>query len=173
MKIRKGSLSEFILLALEKTVDGLIRYDDLIHHPSSYAWRGRWDRQLGKSLLSQALKRLREKGLVEYEESRTRRVILKLTSLGKNALGDISALEKEWDGIFRIVIFDIPESKSSVRNLFRRRLKDWGFRRWQQSVWLTKNNVTERLRRLIDKLGIGDWVAIIESKDPSLKNIIS
>ncbi len=173
MKIKKGSLSEFALLALEKAVDGYVRYDDLIHHSYSYAWGSGWDKPFKESMLSQAIKRLRQKGLIEYEDQKTNQIIIKLTTLGEDALGDLAVLEKEWDGKFRIVIFDIPEAKSAVRNLFRRRLKDWGFRGWQQSVWISKNNVTKRLRLLIDKLGIKGWVAVIESEDPSLKNIIS
>lgn len=153
-------------------MDGYVRYDDIIHNPSLYAWGTGWDKRK-KSLLAQALRRLREKGLLDYEKGRTNRVIFKLTSLGKDALGDISVLEREWDGVFRIVIFDIPEPKRLIRDLFRRRLRDWGFRPWQKSVWISKNNVTEKLRQLINKLEIKDWVAVIESEDSNLKNIIS
>lgn len=173
MKIRKGSLNEYALMVLEKAVDGFVRYDDLIHHSSQYAWGGRWDNPLKKSLLAQAISRLREKGLIEYEKEKTNKIILKLTNLGRDAVGDLVSLEEEWDGKWRIVLFDIPESKNSVRDLFRRRLKDWGFKKWQQSVWITKSNVTDRLRKLIEKIDIKDWVTVIESDDSSLKNIIS
>lgn len=173
MKIKKGSLSEYSLLVLEKAIDGCVRFDDLIHHTHSYAWGSSWDKQLKKSALSQALKRLREKGLVEYEDGKTSKIIIQLTNLGKEALGNLIFIENEWDGKFRIVIFDIPESKSVIRNLFRRRLRDWGFKAWQKSVWVSKNNVTEKIRNLINKLEIKDWVAVIESDDPTLKNIIS
>lgn len=172
MKIRKKSLSEFTLLALEKAIDGSIRINHLLNNPSFYAYKGGWDYQLKKSELAQAIKRLREKGLIEYEEGKTNQMIMKLTNLGKDALGDMSIPEEDWDGKHRIVIFDIPESKSTVRDLFRRRLKDWGFKKWQQSVWINKNNVTARLRQLIERLGIKDWVAIIESDDPIIKNIV-
>lgn len=172
MKIRKGSLSEFTLLALEKTIDGYVRFDDLIHHSGRYAYSDGWDRPLKKSFLSQAVKRLREKGLVEYEEYKTNELIIKLTRLGRDALGDLASFEKDWDGNFRIVIFDIPETKTAIRDLFRRRLKDWGFNMWQKSVWISKNNVTERLRQLIDKLEIKDWVVVIESDDPSIKTLL-
>lgn len=171
MKIRKGSLSEFTLLALEKAIEGYVKFDDLIHHPGKYAYGGGWEMSPKKSFLSQAVKRLREKGLVEYEDDKTNEIIIKLTDLGREALGNLSALEQNWDGKFRIVIFDIPESSFVVRNLFRRRLKDWGFKIWQRSVWLTKNNVTVKLRELIDKLKIKDWVAVIESDDSSLKTL--
>ena len=59
MKVRKG-LSNFILLTLEKSVDGLVRINDLLNHSGYYAYGGGWDYPLNKSALSQALKRLRE-----------------------------------------------------------------------------------------------------------------
>lgn len=173
MKIKKGSLSEFILLALEKTIDGYVRYDDLIHHSGHYAYGSGWNKPLKKSELAQAIKRLRNRGLIDYEDDKTNKIIFKLTNLGKDALGDLAILEEqEWDGKFRIVMFDIPEPKYLVRNLFRRRLKDWGFKMWQQSVWITKNNVTAKLRQLIDKLGIKDWVVVIDSDDPAIKTLL-
>lgn len=172
MKIRKGSLSEYTLLALEKTVDGMARVDHFINNPSFYAYGGGWDYSLKKSELAQAIKRLRGRGLVEFERKSTDLIIVKLTTLGRDALGNLTALGEEWDGKFRIVIFDIPEPKRVVRDLLRRRLRDWGFKPWQRSVWISKNNVTEKLRLLIDKLQIREWVAVIESDDASLKNII-
>lgn len=173
MKIRKGSLSEFTLLALEKAIDGYVKFDDLIHHPGKYAYGDGWDRPIKKSFLSQAVSRLKEKGLVEYEDNKTDQIIVKLTALGREALGDLAVLEQKWDGKFRIVIFDIPENKSVVRGLFRRRLKDWRFTMCQRSVWITKSDVTDKLRKLIERLKIKDWVAVIESDDTSIKTLMT
>lgn len=89
--------------------------------------------------------------------------------MGREALG-LEFSEKDWDGRYRIVIFDIPEQKRVIRNLFRRRLKEWGFTRWQQSVWVTKRNVTNKLKILIADLKIEDWIAVIESDDVSIGN---
>ncbi|MBI2039896.1 hypothetical protein HYT18_02390 [Candidatus Microgenomates bacterium] len=171
MRIYKGSVSELILLVLEKTIDGYVRFEDYIYNPGLYAYGSWGDRHLKKSELAQALKRLREKGLVETEKD-TKGLIIKLTELGKDALGDISVPEKDWDGKWRVVIFDIPERKRLIRNLFRRRLRDWGFKNWQKSVWITRSNITEKLRKLVSKLNIEQWVAVIETDDPALKNIL-
>lgn len=172
MRIYKGSLSELILLTLEKTINSYIRFDDLIHHSSFYAYGDGWNQSLKKSELSQALRRLRLAGLVEQDKRTNQDILIKLTAVGQDALGDLSLLEKDWDGKWRIVIFDIPEQKRLVRNLFRRRLKNWEFKLWQRSVWITRKNVTDKLRKLIEKLAIKDWVAVIESSDDSLKNIL-
>lgn len=118
-----------------------------------------------KILLSQALKRLREKGLIKKEINKDQdEIILKLTSLGQEfLLLQKSDEEIEWDGKWRIVIFDIPESKRLIRDILRSRLKLWGFKPWQKSVWASKKNITGKLRVIIRELGIEDWVLLIES----------
>lgn len=161
-KVRKNSLSYFILLALEKSIDGYLTFENFAYHP---LWI---ERNIKKSELSQALKRLREKGYIEKDETNTNEIIFKLVDLGRDALG--VETDEEWDGKWRIVIFDIPEQKRVIRNLFRRRLKDWEFRRWQQSVWVTKRNITTKLRLLIQDLKIEDWIAVIESEDILIGN---
>lgn len=167
MKTRKNSLSSAVLLILEKTVDGYVRFEDFTTHYYRYH---HGLPELKKSALAVTLKRLREAGYVEKDISESK-VILKLTSLGREALG-LKFDENKWDGKWRIVIFDIPENKRGIRDLFRRRLKEWEFKNWQQSVWITKNNITGKLRKLIQELEIEPWVAVIESNDPSLNYII-
>lgn len=166
MRIRKGSLSQVLLLTLEKAIDGYVRVEDFAYHHYRYH---HGIPELKKSALSAAIRRLREAGYIEQGVNENQ-VILKLTNLGRYALGP-KFDEKDWDGKWRIVIFDIPEEKRGVRDLFRRRLKEWGFKNWQQSVWITKNNITGKLRKLIGELEIESWVAVIESDDPVLNNI--
>lgn len=151
------------MLNLEKTVDGIVRLDDFTYNSYKYTNNVPY---LKKSTLSQAIKRLREGGLVEKNINEGK-VILKLTSLGRDYVGK----EEEWDGKFRIVIWDIPENKRKIRDLFRRRLKDWGFKQWQNSVWVSKKNATLKLRALILELGIEGWVAVVESDDPTLVHV--
>jgi DNA-binding transcriptional regulator PaaX len=163
MKIRKGSLSYHLLTILEKSIDGLVRLDDMVYNSHRYM---AGLPKLKKSTLSEAIRRLREAGFIEKSVDK-RKIILKLSSLGREYLD----LDEKWDGKIRIVIWDVPESKRTVRDLFRRRLKDWGFVSWQRSVWVSKKNITSRLRNLIKELGIERWVAVIESDDPTLVHI--
>lgn len=169
MRIRRGSLSYFLLLALEKTIDGTVKINDFINNPGYYAYG--MGRDLDKTVLSMAIKRLRERGLIETK-TKDGSIIMQLTGLGSEAIGLIDE-GKPWDGKWRIVIYDIPEEKRRIRDLFRRRLKDWGFKYWQQSIWFTKADVTDKLRKLLKKLDIDDWVVVIESDDPAISNIIS
>lgn len=161
MGSKKKSLTNAILLGLEKTVDGVVRLEDFTTHSYIYA-RG-YDRPLKKSALSIALKRLREKGYLEKEHNEGK-IIFKLTQAGQEFLTlSKSDDEIEWDQKWRLVIFDIPENKRGVRDILRSRLKMWGFTPWQKSVWATKKNITQKLRRFVSELGIEDWVLVIES----------
>ena len=166
MAVKKKSLSYYILLSLEKAVDGYVRFEDFTYHHYRYHY-GIPD--LKQSQLSQALKRLRERGLVIEDKIDADKVIFKLTELGQDALG-FEFNEKDWDGKWRVVIFDIPEQKRRVRDLFRRKLKHWGFKNWQQSVWVTKRDITDKLRNSIKELGIEKWVAVLESDNISSDN---
>lgn len=165
MRIRKG-LSNFILLTLEKTIDSYVRFDDLIHHSGRYAYGGGWDKPLNKSALSQAIKRLREGGLIEFIDDE--KLFIRLTDSGKDqALWAAMKTDdnNKWDGRWRIVIWDIPEKRRGARDLLRAKLKGLGFKHWQKSVWATKKNCKGQLRDFIRKVGIEDWVMVIESDD--------
>ena len=63
---------------------------------------------------------------------------------------------------------EIKSVEKKVRDLLRRRVKDWGFKVWQRSVWISKRNVTIELRNLVRELGVEHYVAVIESDDPFL-----
>lgn len=160
---RKKSLTNFILLTLEKAVDGYMRIEDFASNPGLYAYYSR--DFLKKSSLSQALKRLREGGLIELVSDRD--LTFRLTDKGREKVVLASFLQdnKAWDGKWRLVIFDVPEKRRTVRDILRRKLKDWGFIPFQQSVWGTKKNCTKSLRNFIKSVGIGDWVMVIESDD--------
>lgn len=169
MKIKTGSLSEGILISLEKTIDGYVRLEDFAYNSWKYAYGDA--SILKKSALSQAVKRLRERGLLTIEKKTDEEAVLfKLTSLGKESLGYID--EKQWDGKWRIILFDIPEKQKVTRNVLRRRLREWDFELWQQSVWITKRNITSKLRKLIIDLKIDNWVVVIESEDPAINHIL-
>lgn len=156
----KKSLTNLVLLALEKTVDGYIRFEDFAYHHYRYRYG---IPELRKSDFSQALKRLRERGLIELVSDE--RLIYKLTDRGKDrALWVKMKLNNEkWDGKWRLVIWDIPEKRRVVRDILRFKLKQLGFTRWQKSVWASKVNCTDLLRKFIKQIGIEDWVMVIES----------
>lgn len=153
---KRKVLTDLVLLALEKSIDGYVVFEDFIYNPLL-------ERPVKKSVLSQVIKRLREQGLVEFISDKE--LFLRLTDSGRDkALWKKMVLGNEkWDGKWRLVIWDVPEKRRLARDLLRYKLKQLGFKQWQRSVWASKVNCTELLRNFIKQTGIEDWVMVIES----------
>ncbi len=49
----------------------------------------------------------------------------------------VAAWDRPWDGHWRMVVFDLPETKSATRARLRRFLRDHNFGYLQNSVWIT------------------------------------
>ena len=59
---------------------------------------------------------------------------IKVSSKGQAIL---ESSKKEKDGKWRAIIFDIPESKRPVRDYLRGKIKQLGFKKWQNSIWIS------------------------------------
>lgn len=55
---------------------------------------------------------------------------------------------KQWDGHWRVLIFDIPEKQRFVRDMIRRLIKQLGMRRLQRSVWVTPADCQPQFKQL-------------------------
>ena len=92
---------------------------------------------------------LQRRGYVKKRHSKNRS-FFHLTPKGKLNILKYLRLEKlkvkKWDGHWRIVIFDLPETLKKWREFLRVRLKnDLGFWSLQESVYITPHPVTEEL----------------------------
>ena len=157
----KTKLSNAILIALDACAEGFAEFAEFYDNPSRYVWYGPSD--FRKQTFTSSLARLRKKGLVEKKINENK-VIIKLTTAGRDwLLKNGPDYNFKWDGLWRLVIFDIPESHRKVRDVLRNRLKSWGFAKWQKSVWASKKPLTKELRLLVKELGIENWVLVVES----------
>jgi len=87
-----------------------------------------------------ALGRLAAKGLIVFVEEDGKRHA-RITEKGERMLQMETekiaiAKKRKWDRRWRIVIFDIPERRKSVRVSLRRFMGEYGFVRLQDSVWI-------------------------------------
>lgn len=161
---KKGkTLTNLVLLALEKAIDGTVRVNDLINNPGYYAYWDGWNYPLKKTSLAKTIKRLRENGLIDFVSDQE--LIVKLTDSGQDRAlwAKMLAGDNNWDGKWRLVVWDIPEKRRPARDLLRQKLKQLGFTQWQKSIWASKINCTDILRDFIKKVGIENWVMVIES----------
>lgn len=55
----------------------------------------------------------------------------------------------EWDGLWRVISYEIPEKKRDMRDRLRRSMKGWGLGPWHRSFWITPHPIIENLRALV------------------------
>lgn len=162
--IKKGSLTYYILLTLEKSIETGTPLLDFLDNPSKFVWTG-YRTNLNYSHLYKTVRELRIKGYIETPKD-GRKIFLKLTDKGKQEVVLKKILEDDsWDGKWRIVIFDIPEKHRHIRDTFRNQLREFQFKRLQKSVWVGKKNVTKELKDFVKQVDISDWVKIFEATE--------
>lgn len=106
------------------------------------------------------LGRLVAKGLIRFEERDGKRYA-RLTETGKQVL-DLELLKdmgmrkpKRWDKRWRVVVFDIPERRRSVRVSLRSFIRTYGFVRLQDSVWIYPYDCEELIALAKAKFRVG------------------
>ena len=92
---------------------------------------------------------------------------LRITEIGRKALAfeqsrlSLSSTKRKWDGRWRIVTFDIPERRRSIRARLREMMKSIGFVRLQESVWVYPYDCEEFITLLKAELKIGRSVLYV------------
>jgi DNA-binding transcriptional regulator PaaX len=71
---------------------------------------------------------------------------------------------KKWDGLWRIIAFDIEEKRKKTRDVFRIKLSEIGCKPIQKSVWITPNDISYELEEIIDILNLHNNVDYFISK---------
>jgi len=103
-----------------------------------WAYRNGFQRQL---------QRLEKTKFVESKVAALDQRVYRLTEAGRlHALGgrDPALLWKQrWDGLWRMVLFDVPVAQGRARNHLRDYLRSRGFGYLQNSVWITPHPLTE------------------------------
>lgn len=90
-----------------------------------------------KEVIKRSRNRLVKRGLLVYKNN-----LLQLTPKGESELRFLSLTEfalqkpRKWDGRWRVLTFDIAESRRRTRDRVREILHRIGFKRLQNSVWI-------------------------------------
>lgn len=69
------------------------------------------------------------------------------------------------DGVWKIVIFDIPESKRQVRTVVRSQLRAIGFKKWQASIWVSPYALDPKVEQEFAELAKRFFVRLIKTTD--------
>lgn len=61
---------------------------------------------------------------------------------------------KQWDGKWRMVIFDVPETRRNARDYLRDTLKGLGFHALQRSAWITPHPIPDFIQDILEEYNI-------------------
>lgn len=116
---------------------------------------------------SYGFKRLRKRGLI-VSSSTKNKIIYKLTNDGKAAALEIILKQMRSKlplGESLLITFDIPESNRSIRDMFRKILKQFHFKQIHQSCWVTKRDSNEYLKTYLKLTGLCRWAKLFHAKE--------
>ena len=128
------------------------------------------ERKKEQRKFSQAVWRLKKSRLVIVREEEDGKFLAEITEKGRRKLREFQFVElkiqkpKKWDGIWRIVIFDIPNKKSRGRDVLREKLKALEFYQLQKSVWAFPYPCEKEIEFLVELFDLYPFVHIIEAQ---------
>ena len=156
---KKGQsvVAEKILDLLSVTAQALDSFGNFTYNPYPYIYAS-----LGhvhsKETINDAVEGLVKKGLVEKSKTEG----LRLTLVGAKVKEKLVRVrEKEWDGEWRVVFFDIPEAQRKLRDDLRSELKKLGFGLWQRSAWVTPFDIAEELSSYLREENLSGAVQVL------------
>ncbi len=116
-----------------------------------------------------AVDRLRRLRCIDHQVGDDRST-LRITSLGEKRLRQYSienlelAPSHRWDGIWRIVMFDIPEDKKRARDAMSKKLKHLGFHQLQKSVFCHFTDCKGEVEFMEEYFEIQGLVTFVEAR---------
>ena len=110
-----------------------------------------------KKKIYDTLFRLVSQGLAEFKDDRY--------SISESAEVLLHTIDKKRDGIWKIIIFDIPESKRQVRNVIRSKLTSLGFKKWQNSIWISPFVIAPEIEDELNELAKHFFIRVIKTTD--------
>jgi CRISPR-associated endonuclease Cas2 len=135
----------------------------LMPFETPYAWlKRRKKRDLQRKQYQEAVWKLRRSGLIEMVVKNHQK-FLKLTSEGQlRILIKKAGVKKEnWDGKWRVIMFDIPERARQDRNKFRALLKTNGFLKLQASVFISPYSLNSEAIQYLKETGLIGYIRIL------------
>lgn len=120
-----------------------------------------------RQVIFSSLGRLVSRGWV-IKRNRKQKILYSISRYGVDQLNQtLDAIKKEvradWDGVWRLIIFDIPESKRKLRDQFRLLLKSEGFGLLKSSVWLSAWDKWAAIAHYIKRHQLTDHITQLET----------
>ena len=162
--IKKTQIQQIILEVVDIAKD----IHQIMQRPS--LWGKDYPKQ-NKQYIYNKICQMKNEGYLQEVEVRGRKRYL-ATFKGKLKILKFLKRKKEWDGKWRIVIFDIPETKKIMRNFFREKLQWLGFKQLQESVWISPYNIADEVEELIEFCHCENYVHYILVEEIDSRQIL-
>ncbi|MBI5733366.1 MAG: CRISPR-associated endonuclease Cas2 [Candidatus Kerfeldbacteria bacterium] len=171
----KRTNTKILLALLTQTGQAVIDFytflNDVRYHRGTYI-RGGSDlvREIKKLQQDKeaklALRHLREANYIKTKKMGNR-LMVTLTAKGfaKSLNIKLRQAAPHPSKFYTVVIFDIPESENLSRRQFRLLLRQGGFIKLQQSVWISKNDTYQLIAGFIKKMKLEPWINIFRATD--------
>ena len=119
-------------------------------------------KEKGSGYFSKMLNNLKNKNVIILGGEKVR-----LTRKGRELLNLIELQNfqilkpKKWDGIWRLVSYDIPNVSKKKRDWFRQTLKVLEFQKIQESLWVHPYECKEEIAVIAKDLGVAKYVIMM------------
>ena len=110
-----------------------------------------------KKKVYDTLFRLTGQGLVDLASDRY--------SITEDAAILIHTIDKKRDGVWKIILFDIPETKRQVRNVLRSKLASLGFKKWQNSIWISPYIIAPEIEAELNELAKHFFIRLMKTTE--------
>lgn len=131
-----------------------------------------WEKARRRGTLRSTIKRLEKQSIVSWKEiNGETQLVLTEDGKKKTLQFQVDNLQikkpEKWDGLWRLVIFDIPEDKRLARGIFRKKLKELEFTQLQRSVFASRYECKDEIDFLRHVLEISPFVHYVLAKEIS------
>jgi len=166
---------KYLLRGTDKIVMVLAMIGDVALEADIRAYGSGWTRafasnlEIGNGAFRKAVSRLLVTDEIEKVITGKGVVSYRLSAKGKNRfqrdfpLSQLS--QKPWDGLWRVVMFDVEEASKRKRDSLRTKLVSLGFGRFQESVYLSPLDVLADLREYLKSENLYGKVVVFEAKE--------
>jgi len=125
--------------------------------------------EMDRKQLYQVIERFGLQGVIKKEKIKPNTYKVSVTGRGKRKIlkshfRDLEISKRgNWDGLWRIVVFDVPEKHRRLRDGLRNKLKDIGFIEFQKSIFIFPYECEKQIKFIINYLGVDEYVYYLES----------